>query len=324
MTLQHKINSGFGARSTAEEVLQGLDLAGTTAMVTGRYSGLGLETTKALAAAGAWVVVPARRPDHAQEVLGSAGLYPDRVAVDALDLADQHSVKDFSARFLDSGRSLDILINSAAIMASAEKRVVSGWESQFATNPLGHYTLTNLPWPALTAGGGARVVALSSTGHKLSGIRFDDPQFNTGYDKWQAYGQVKTADSVFAVWLDRRGRGAGVRAFAAHPGGIMTELQRHLPREEMITAGWLDAQGKVDPRFKSPEQGAATSIWAATAPVLAEMGGVYCEDCDIAEPTDPDSPTSPLAGVDAHAVDPDAAARLWDLSAELTGINVFA
>ncbi len=327
-TAQHKINSGFGARSTAADVLQGMDLGGTVAMVTGGYSGLGLETTKALAAAGAWVVVPARRPDHAQEVLTAvltdAGIPADRVAVDALDLADQHSVKDFSARFLDSGRSLNILINNAAVMASAEKRVGPGWESQFATNHLGHYTLTNLLWPALTASGSARVVALSSTGHKLSGIRFDDPQFDTGYDKWQAYGQAKTADSLFAVWLDRLGRGAGVRAFAAHPGGIMTALQRHLPRQEMIAAGWMDAQGNVDQRFKSPAQGAATSTWAATSPRLAGMGGVYCEDCDIAEPTDPDSPTARLAGVDAHAVDPDAAASLWDLSAELTGINAFA
>ncbi|MBG0739512.1 SDR family NAD(P)-dependent oxidoreductase [Paeniglutamicibacter antarcticus] len=323
-TAQHKINSGFCAASTAADVLQGVDLTGTVAMVTGGYSGLGLETTKALATAGASVLVPARRPERAREVLEAAGLPANSVSVDALDLADQQSIKDFSARFLDSGHALDILINNAAIMASPEARVGPGWESQFATNHLGHYALTNLLWPALSAGDGARVVALSSTGHKLSGIRFDDPQFSTGYDKWQAYGQAKTADSLFAVQLDQLGRARGVRAFAVHPGGIMTELQRHLPVAEMIAAGWIDDQGNIDPRFKSPAQGAATSVWAATAPALGGMGGVYCEDCDIAEPTDTASPTARMAGVDAHAVDRNAAAQLWDLSAELTGINAFA
>lgn len=324
LTPQHRIGSGFGARSTAAEVLSGLDLEGTTAIVTGGYSGLGLETTQALAGAGAQVVVPARRPEHARQVLAEAGAPAQRVGVDVLDLADQDSVKAFAARFLESGRPLDILINNAAVMAAPETRVGPGWESQLATNHLGHFSLANLLWPALAAGGGARVVALSSTGHKLSAIRFEDPQFGTGYDKWKAYGQAKTANSLFAVQLDRLGRGSGVRAFAVHPGGIMTELQRHLPREEMMAAGWIDSGGKVDPRFKSPAQGAATATWAATSPQLAGMGGVYCEDCDIAEPTDPGSPMARFAGVDPHAVDPADAAKLWTLSAALTGINAFA
>ncbi len=324
LTPQHRIGSGFGARSTAAEVLSGLDLEGTTAIVTGGYSGLGLETTKALAGAGAQVVVPARRPEHARQVLAEAGAPAQRIDVDVLDLADQDSVKAFAARFLESGRPLDILINNAAVMAAPETRVGPGWESQFATNHLGHFSLANLLWPALAGGGGARVVALSSTGHKLSAIRFEDPQFGTGYDKWKAYGQAKTANSLFAVQLDRLGRGSGVRAFAVHPGGIMTELQRHLPKEEMMAAGWIDAGGKADPRFKSPAQGAATATWAATSPQLAGMGGVYCEDCDIAEPTDPGSPMARFAGVDPHAVDPVDAAKLWTLSAALTGINAFA
>jgi NAD(P)-dependent dehydrogenase (short-subunit alcohol dehydrogenase family) len=191
-------------------------------------------------------------------------------------------------------------------------------------NHLGHYVLTNLLWPALSADGGARVVALSSTGHKLSGMRFDDPQFTTGYDKWQAYGQAKTANSLFAVHLDALGSEHGVRAFAAHPGGIMTELQRHLPREEMIAAGWMTEDGTVNALFKTPEQGAATSTWAATSPILDGRGGVYCEDCDIAEVTVPGSPTARVAGVNPHAIDPADAARLWALSAELTGVNAFA
>ena len=214
-------------------------------------------------------------------------------------------------------------MNNAAIMASPLVRVGPGWESQFATNHLGHYVLTNLLWPALAADGGARVVSLSSTGHKLSGIRFDDPQFQQGYDKWLAYGQAKTANSLFAVRLDAMGADAGVRAFAVHPGGIMTELQRHLPRAEMVAAGWLDEAGNVDQRFKSPAQGAATSVWAATSDRLTGLGGVYCEDCDIAEPTVPGSPNARIAGVDAHAVDPVAAERLWALSAELTGVDAF-
>ncbi|MFC4149860.1 SDR family NAD(P)-dependent oxidoreductase [Micromonospora mangrovi] len=317
---QRRIGSGFGARSTATEVLRDVDLTGRLAVVTGGYSGLGLETTRALAGAGAHVVVPARRPEHARGALDDVA---GSVEVDELDLADQRSVRAFAEGFLASGRGIDILVNNAAVMASPESRVGPGWESQFATNHLGHYTLTNLLRPALVADGGARVVALSSTGHKLSPIRFDDPQFTTGYDKWQAYGQAKTANSLFAVRLDELGEPVGVRAFAVHPGGIMTELQRHLPREEMIASGWIDEAGTVNERFKTPEQGAATSVWAATSPALAGMGGVYCEDCDIAEPTDVGGPTARTSGVDAHAVDPAAAARLWALSAELTGVDTF-
>jgi NAD(P)-dependent dehydrogenase (short-subunit alcohol dehydrogenase family) len=323
-TPQHQIGSGFGARSTAREVLEGLDLTGKLAIVTGGYSGLGTETTKALAGAGAHVVVPARRRATAQENL--AGV--DGVEIDELDLGDLDSVHGFASRFLASGRSIDILINNAAIMACPETRVGVGgvrFEAQFATNHLGHFALTNLLWPALAADGGARVVALSSTGHKLSPIRFDDLQFERDpYDKWQAYGQAKTANSLFAVQLDALGQDAGVRAFAAHPGGIMTPLQRHLPREEMIATGWMDADGNVDGRFKTTEQGAATSTWAATNPRLDGMGGVYCEDCDIAEPTVVGAPDARIRGVDAHAVDPDAAARLWTVSAQLTEVDAFA
>ena len=319
-TPQHHIDSGFGPRSTATEVLNGIDLDGKLAIVTGGYSGLGLETVRALTGAGARVIVPARRRAHAEEVL--AGI--ERVEVDELDLGDLDSVHAFAQRVLDSGRSVDILINNAAIMACPETRVGPGWEAQFATNHLGHFVLTNLLWSALSADGGARVVALTSTGHKLSPIRFDDLMFESGYDKWQAYGQAKTADSLFAVHLDALAQDAGVRAFAAHPGGIMTPLQRHLSREEMIASGWITEDGTPHERFKTPEQGASTSTWAATSPALDGMGGVYCEDCDIAEPTVVGSPTARIQGVDAHAIDPDAAARLWAVSAELTGVNAFA
>lgn len=322
-TPQHRIDSGFGYRSTAAEVVAGIDLAGRTAIVTGGYSGLGLETVKALAGAGATVVVPARRRAHAEEVL--ADVESGSIEVDELDLGDLDSVAAFAERFLASGRPLDILIGNAAIMACPETRVgPANWEAQLATNHLGHFALANRLWPALVSGGGARVVALSSTGHKLSAFRFDDPQFETGYDKWQAYGQAKTANSLFAIELDARGQADGVRAFAVHPGGIMTPLQRHLPREEMIASGWMDEEGNVSERFKTVEQGASTSTWAATSPTLDGLGGVYCEDCDIAEPADVGSETARLRGVDAHAIDRDAAARLWTLSAELTGVDAFA
>jgi NAD(P)-dependent dehydrogenase (short-subunit alcohol dehydrogenase family) len=317
---QHKIGSGFGAHTTAAEVLNGIDLDGKLALVTGGYSGLGLEATRALTGAGARVVVPARRPDVAAGAL--ADIAGTEVA--ALDLGDLDSVRAFAERFLESGRELDIVIDNAGIMATPETRVGPGWEAQFATNHLGHFALVNRLWPAI-APGGARVVSVSSRGHHRSGIRWDDVQFEHGYDKWEAYGQAKTANVLFAVELDRLGADAGVRAFSVHPGGIMTPLQRHLPREEMVALGWLDEQGNPTPeaaaQFKTPEQGAATEVWAATSPQLDGMGGVYLEDCDVAEVA-PES--GERVGVKDYAIDPEQAQRLWALSAELTGVDAFA
>ena len=317
VTPQHPILSGFGERSTAAEVIDGIDLSGRLAVVTGGYSGIGLETVRAIAGAGAQVIVPARRPAVAEAAL--AGI--DGVEVSALDLGDLDSVHACADRILDAGRSIAILINDAAIMACPETRVGPGWEAQFATNHLGHFALANRLWPLLAADGGARVVALSSAGHRRSAIRFDDLMFESGYDKWAAYGQAKTANVLFAVQLDALGQDAGVRAFAVNPGGILTPLQRHLPREEMVALGWVDADGRPLQRFKTTEEGAATATWCATSPQLAGMGGVYCEDCDIAAPTTDDDATT---GVRAYATDSEAAARLWTVSAELTGVNAFA
>jgi NAD(P)-dependent dehydrogenase (short-subunit alcohol dehydrogenase family) len=316
-TPQRAIGSGFGADSTAGDVLRGIDLTGKLAVVTGGYSGLGLETTRALTGAGATVVVPARRPESARQALdGISG-----VELETLDLADLASVRSFANRFLASGRSIDLMINNAGIMAAPETRVGPGWEAQFATNHLGHYALVNQLWPAL-ATGGARVVTVASNGHQLSGIHWDDVHFARGYDKWEAYGQAKTANVLFTVHLDALGRDAGVRAFALHPGTILTELARHVSEEEKIAAGWMDADGTPSGSFKSPEQGAATQLWAATSPQLKDAGGVYCEDCDIAEPATPGAPLE--SGVAAWATDPQDAARLWALSAELTGVDAFA
>ena len=324
-TPQSPIGSGFTAATTAAEVVTNFDFGGASVIVTGGYSGLGFEVVKALHSAGASVLVPARRPKEARNVLDAGGL--EDVEVDTLDLADLDSVSAFADRYLASGRRLDVLVNNAAVMAAPLTRVGDGWESQFATNHLGHFALTNRLWPRLGEAPASRVVELSSSGHKLSPIRFDDLHFanDADYNKWVAYGQAKTANSLFAVHLDALGRNDGVRAFAVHPGGIMTPLQRHLSREEMIVAGWMDDAGAVNERFKSTEQGAATTVWAATSPALDGLGGVYPEDVDVALPTEIGSPEARIRGVDApHAIDRDAAARLWAVSAELTGLNVFA
>ncbi|WP_410596287.1 SDR family NAD(P)-dependent oxidoreductase [Amycolatopsis sp. lyj-23] len=314
-TPQHKLGSGFGAETTAAEAVAGIDLSGKLAVVTGGYSGIGLETTRALAGAGAHVVVPARRRATARDAL--QGL--ENVEVDELDLSDLASVRAFAERFLTSGRGIDVFIGSAGIMASPETRVGPGWEAQFATNHLGHFALVNRLRPAF--GAGARVVSVSSRGHHYGPVRFDDLNFERGYDKWLAYGQAKTANVLFAVQLDRLARERGVRAFALHPGRILTDLVRYLDHQELVDAGMVDESGRVTGGAKTPEQGAATQVWAATSPLLDGLGGVYLEDCDIAEPAPADGTRT---GVKDYAVDPVLAERLWTVSAELTGVNAFA
>ncbi|GIG64629.1 SDR family NAD(P)-dependent oxidoreductase [Phytomonospora endophytica] len=303
-------NSGFGHESTAGEVLAGVDLSGKLAVVTGGYSGLGLETTRALTNAGAHVVVPARRPETAAEALGGIA------DVDRLDLGDLNSVDDFTERFLATGRGIDIIINNAGIMACPETRVGPGWEAQFATNHLGHHALVNRLLPALNDN--ARVVAVASSGHFLSGIRWDDPHFTTGYDKWEAYGQAKTANALFALHLDRL-LPTGSHAYAVHPGSILTPLQRHVPHDTQSELGWITPDGSLPTGFKTPEQGAATAVWAATSPYLDDHGGAYCQDCDLARPAEDDDMLT--GGVKPWARDRASAARLWALSAALTGLG---
>ncbi len=309
-------NSGFGRRSTGSEVLAEVALDGKTAIVTGGYSGIGLETTRALAAKGTKVVVPVRSPAKAKASL--ADIDGD-VLTARMDLGDLDSIRDFADSMLSELSGLDLLINNAGIMACPETRVGPGWESHFGVNHMGHFALTKWLMPLLTRTRGARVVALTSTGHKLSGIRWEDIQFASDeYDKWKAYGQSKTANALFANALSRRMRESGGLAFAVHPGGIFTPLQRHLPKEEMIALGWLGEDGEpsalAKQGFKSPEQGCATTLWAATSRLLQDKPGVYCEDCDVAAPTDLDGPTARYAGVDPHACDDEAAERLWEIS----------
>ncbi|MEZ5961696.1 MAG: oxidoreductase [Hyphomonadaceae bacterium] len=318
-TEQKPINSGYGIRTEARDAIGGRDLTGKVAVVTGGYSGLGLETTKALAGAGAIVIVPARTPDKAQAAL--AGIA--NVEQAALDLADPKSIDAFAGGFLSRTKKLDILINNAAIMASPLMRDARGYEAQFATNHLGHFQLTARLWPALKAADGARVVSLSSIGHRICPPDLEDPNFErTEYNKWMSYGRAKSANALFAIGLDKRGEPHNVRAFAVHPGGIMTDLQRYMPEEEKRAMGWIDEHGKVDERFKTPSQGAATSVWCAANAQLDGKGGVYCEDCDIAKLVPADH--KEFSGVRPWAVDPVLADRLWDLSERMTRVKFAA
>ncbi|WP_163991092.1 oxidoreductase [Pyxidicoccus caerfyrddinensis] len=314
-TKQEPLNSGYGARTTAREVLGNRRLDGALAVVTGGYAGVGLETTRALAAAGATVVVPARTLDKARTAL--AGL--ERVELEHLDLSEPASIDAFAARFLASGRPVHMLVNNAGIMATPLVRDARGFESQLATNHLGHFQLTARLWPALRRAHGARVVSLSSRGHRRAAIDFEDPHFERRpYDKWVAYGQSKTANALFALALDARGEPHRIRAFSVHPGAIMTELVRWMSDEELHAIRSANAADF----YKNTEQGAATSVWCATSPQLEGLGGVYCEDVDIAQAVPADFPEQ--RGVRPWAMDPDLAERLWTKSEEWTGVTLTA
>ena len=309
---QKPVNSGFGAKSEPLEVMEDIDLSGKIALVTGGYSGIGTETSRALVDAGCEVYTPARRTDVALKEL--EGIVPKENVVE-MDLAKPKSVQNFVDDFSKQVSKLDILINNAGVMACPEMRTPEGWELQFAVNQIGHFILTKGLLPKMQAAGDARLVTLSSTGHKMSGIRWDDIHFkNSNYEKWTAYGQSKTAASLLAVEVDKRMKDSGVRAFGVHPGGIMTPLQRHLQQEEMIALGWMDKDGQPTERvakmFKTPTQGASTTLWAATSSQLNNIGGVYCENCDVASSTD-EGENSRYIGVNDWAVDSEEASRLW-------------
>lgn len=316
MRKQAPIHSGFNQTSTASQVIAGLPLAGKTAIITGGHSGLGLECTKALARAKVNVIVAARNVSAAKKSLGGIS----NVKVMPLDLTDLTNVGHFSDAIVNSRVQVDILICNAGIMACPEERVGKGWESQFATNHIGHYVLTNQIWSTFRPG--ARIVCVSSAGHHNSHIRWDDIHFHHHtYDKWVAYGQSKTANALFALQLDEYGKKSDIRAFSLHPGKIRTPLQRHLTMKEMVEAGWIDMEGNViDPTFKTLEQGAATQLWAATSPKLKGLGGLYLEDCEVANPA---ASQGTFVGVCDFAVNLGEARKLWDYTAELTRINAF-
>lgn len=315
--IQKKLDSGFGAKSEPGQVLEGIDLEGKVAVVTGGYSGIGLETTRALAGAGVRVYVPVRDPAKAEQsladVVGDVRTLP-------MDLGELDSVQNFVAMLLEKENSLDLLINNAGIMACPETRIGKNWEAQFAVNHIGHFVLTTGLLPILLAADAPRVVCLSSIAHRRSDILWDDIHFHsTPYEKWTAYAQAKTANALFALGLDLKYRDQGLQAFSVHPGGILTPLQRHLGNEEMQALGWTDADGNLSEQaaamFKTPTQGCTTTLWAATSPLLAGTGGLYCEDCDVADLATEDSPR--YFDVAPWAVNEESALRLWDLTEQV-------
>lgn len=324
-TTQAPIGSPFGAASTAKDVLNGIDLRGKTAIVTGGYSGIGLEAARELASAGAKVVVPTRNMEKAKQSLADR----PEIIVHLMDLMDPTSIDAFAKWFLAENQELHILINNAGSMASPLARDARGNESQFSTNVLGHFQLTCRLWPVLVASQGARVVALSSANHRIKVTDLlHDPNFEHGsYEPWKAYANTKAANVLFAVALDSIGQRHGVRAFSVHPGGIFdTGLLRHTDVSLAIAAGMADKDGNaiIDPSkgWKTREQGAATMVWAATSPLLEGKGGVYCADCEVGTPLSEDEGPLSNTGVTPGAKDPVNAGRLWQVCERLAGARL--
>ncbi|WP_446210746.1 SDR family NAD(P)-dependent oxidoreductase [Micromonospora sp. IBSANI012] len=310
MTTSTPVSTPFSRESTAMEVVRGIDLTGRRAVVTGGASGIGVETARALAAVGADVTLAVRNLDAGQQaaadITDTTG--NDRILVAPLDLADQSSVAGF-VRTWDG--PLHILVDNAGIMASPEMRTPQGWEMQFATNHLGHFALATGLHRALAAAGGARVVSVSSAAHLRSPVVFDDIHFTRRpYDPWEAYGQSKTANVLFAVELTRRWADDGITSNALMPGAIRTNLQRYISEEELNRMRAQSGGGAA--YWKSTEQGAATSVLVATSPLLDGIGGRYFEDCQEAGPNQPGTRT----GYAPYARDPEAAGRLWTVSEE--------
>lgn len=320
--LQHPLTTGFSATSTTTDVLKGIDLSGKVAIVTGGYSGIGLETTKALSKAGATVIVPARPVNKELAAENLKNL--KNVELAEIDLMDPQSIDRFADQFLASNRPLHILINNAGIMFVPLRRNNRGIESQLATNYLSVFQLTSRLWPALKKANGARVVNISSQGHQFAPFNFEDPNFESHeYESLTGYGQSKTAVNLFTVELDSRGNKYEVRAYAVHPGNTAgTDLAKEASIDLLQQIGLLDEQGnmkqEVAETLKTVPQGAATAVWAATSRHLDNIGGVYCEDADIAEIFADEGVST---GVKSYSLDESNAKHLWALSEELTGIT---
>lgn len=316
----------FGHHSTTDEVLDGIDLTGKRALVTGGASGIGAETVRALASKGAEVIIAARNMESAEKVKAqvSASTDNDKISVLFLELASLSKIKASADDFLARFDSLDLLINNAGIMACPFAQTEDGFELQFGSNHIGHFYFTNLIMPRLIKAAPSRVVSLSSLGHRASPIIFDDIHYKKrAYEKWEAYGQAKTANALFAVGLTKRFADRGIEAFAVHPGVIATPLSRHMTQEDFDRILGEnqphndDGESKPTGGMKSVEQGAATSCYAATAPELTGKGGAYLEDCHIAELVANDSPMR--GGVRHFACDSAAAEKLWTVSEDMIG-----
>ncbi|MDH6133729.1 NAD(P)-dependent dehydrogenase (short-subunit alcohol dehydrogenase family) [Kitasatospora sp. MAA4] len=309
-----RLTTPFGAESTAAEVVSGIDLTGRRAVVTGGASGIGVETARALASAGAQVTLAVRDlaagARTAEDIGATTGNRDIHVA--ALDLADQASVAAFVAAW---DGPLHILVNNAGVMASPELRTPEGWELQFATNHLGHFALATGLHAALAQDGGARVVAVSSSAHHRSPVVFEDIHFRERpYEPWSAYGQSKTANVLFAVEAAKRWATDGITVNALMPGGIRTNLQRHVSDEELARLR-AQAAGGAELKWKTTEQGAATSVLFAASPLLEGVSGRYFEDCNEAVRGELGART----GVADYALDPEAAALLWQVSRDTLG-----
>lgn len=314
---QKPIKSGFHAKTNADAITKGIDLSDKIAIVTGGYSGIGLETTRELVSSGAEVIIPAKRSKVAIKNL--EGIVSKENVIE-MDLSDLNSVKNFTDGYKENFNRLDLLINNAGIMACPETRIGNNWESQIAINHFGHFMLTKELMDMMADNDGARFVSLSSSAHSLTGMLWDDIHFlNSPYDKWMAYGQSKTASSLIAIEFDRLMKDKGVRGFSVHPGGIITPLQRHLQKEEMVALRWMNEDGSPTELtknfFKTTSQGASTTLWCATNPSLNDIGGVFCEDCDIAKiKSEVDESMQRYFGVADWAVDVDEASKLWELT----------
>jgi len=317
--MQNPVGSGFNAQSTTNDVIKGIDLTGKIAIVTGGNTGIGLETAKTLAFAGATVIVPARDIEKAKKNLQNV----PNIELAEMDLMNPDSIDAFAQKFLQSGRPLHLLINNAGIMWVPFRRDNRGIESQLATNYLAQFQLTARLWPALKKANSARVINVSSQGHQFAPFNFDDPNFlYREYETLQAYGQSKTACNLFALELDTRGKEFGVRSYSLHPGSINgTELGREASLELFQKMGFCDANGAILPEIlanlKTIAQGAATTVWCATSTLLDSIGGVYCEDVEVAPIA---TETAISSGVKLYSLDEDNAKRLWILSEKMSGI----
>jgi NAD(P)-dependent dehydrogenase (short-subunit alcohol dehydrogenase family) len=325
--MEQIMDKPFGAQSTTDEVLAGVDLSGQRILVTGVSAGLGVETARALASRGAQVVGAARDLDKAQratETVRGGAANGGGLELIALDLADLASVRACADRLNAAGQSFDLVIANAGVMATPFGHTADGFETQFGTNHLGHFVLVNRIAGLIQDGG--RFVSLASSGHRYADVDLEDPGFeHTPYDPMVAYGRSKTANILFTVAFDRRHKARGVRACAVHPGGIQTELGRHMSPgllESLIERINIDlaAQGQPPFSFKSLEQGAATSVWAAAVAAADEIGGRYCENCHVSSVVPDNRPITPISeGVRGYALDPARAEALWAKSEEMVG-----